>query len=159
MTLISRGQLAMSQINSELGRGSTSQISLDAAENGSYGAINTNSDFRPNSSNPAAISEWYSYNHRAAPPGPLLTFLENVGWAGNSDTSARSLDIACQNSFARPGRYFGDDERMTVSVSNLQFWTNTAGTTRPPAGFYAQEGGEAVYWDGTRPTRLEFCRI
>ncbi len=60
--------LAMSQINVELGRSSTAQISLDTAENGGYGAINVNSRFRPNGANPAAISEWYRYNHTALPP-------------------------------------------------------------------------------------------
>lgn len=67
MTLQSSGTIRMSQINTELGRSSTATISLDAAENGSYGAINTNSTSRPSSNNPAAMSEWYSYNHSAAP--------------------------------------------------------------------------------------------
>jgi hypothetical protein len=58
----------MSQINTELGRASNSQISLDTAENGGYGAINTNSSSRPSSNNPAAISEWWGYNHNACVP-------------------------------------------------------------------------------------------
>jgi hypothetical protein len=60
--------LAMSQINVELGRSATAQISLDTAENGGYGAINVNSRNKPDGANPAAISEWYRYNHTAAPP-------------------------------------------------------------------------------------------
>jgi hypothetical protein len=60
--------LAMSQINVELGRSATAQISLDTAENGGYGAINVNSRSRPNGANPAAISEWYRYNHTAVAP-------------------------------------------------------------------------------------------
>lgn len=58
--------IAMSQINSELGRSSTAQISLDAAENGSYAAINTCSPSYPSSNNPAAMSEWRGYNHSFA---------------------------------------------------------------------------------------------
>jgi hypothetical protein len=66
MALPSSGQISMSQINTELNRASNSQISLDTAENGGYGAINQNSTSRPNSANPAAMSEWYGYNHSAA---------------------------------------------------------------------------------------------
>jgi hypothetical protein len=68
MALPSSGQISTSQINTELGRASNSQISLDTAENGGYATINTNSSSRPNSANPAAMSEWYSYNHSASPP-------------------------------------------------------------------------------------------
>lgn len=67
MTLPASGQISMSQINVELGRSSTAAISLDTAENGGYATINTNSSSRPNATNPAAMSEWYSYNHSAAP--------------------------------------------------------------------------------------------
>jgi hypothetical protein len=66
MALPSSGSIAMSQINTELGRGSTSAISLDAAENGSYAGINSCSPSRPSSSNPAAMSEWRGYNHSFA---------------------------------------------------------------------------------------------
>jgi hypothetical protein len=65
MTLVSSGTIRMSDINVELGRSSTANISLDTAENGGYGAINTNSTSRPSSNNPAAMSEWYGYNHNA----------------------------------------------------------------------------------------------
>ena len=66
MTLVSSGTIRMSDINTELGRSSTAQISLDTAENGGYATINTNSTSRPSSSNPASMSEWYGYNHNAA---------------------------------------------------------------------------------------------
>jgi hypothetical protein len=66
MTLPSAGnQIAMSQINTELGRSSNATISLDTAENGGYVAINTNSPSYPSAGNPAAMSEWWSYNHNA----------------------------------------------------------------------------------------------
>lgn len=70
MALPSSGQISMSQINTELNRSSTAQISLDAAENGDYGAINQNSTSRPSASNPAAMSEWYGYNHSAVSCDP-----------------------------------------------------------------------------------------
>ena len=59
--------LSLGDINVELGRSRTATISLDTAENGGYVAINTLSSSRPSASNPAAVSEWYSYNHNAAP--------------------------------------------------------------------------------------------
>jgi len=66
MTLPASGSsISMSQINTELGRSSTATISLDTAENGGYGAINTCSSPFPLSANPASMSEWYSYNHSA----------------------------------------------------------------------------------------------
>ena len=81
--------MSMGDINVELGRSRTAEISLDTAENGGYGAINQASGSKPSSSNPAAISEWYSYNHNAssqinvsydisfAPYGGLANITEN----------------------------------------------------------------------------------
>ena len=64
---IGYGSVSMSSINSELGRSSTAQISLDSAENGSYVCINQFSSARPSSTNPAAMSEWQGYNHGFRP--------------------------------------------------------------------------------------------
>jgi len=89
MTMPASGAISMSQINTELGRASTTSISLDTAENGGYGAINQASGSKPSASNPAALSEWYSYNHNAssqinvsyditfAPYGGLANITEN----------------------------------------------------------------------------------
>ncbi len=63
MALPSTGSISMNQINIELGRASGSNISLDAAENGSYGAINQTSTVKPSSANPARMSEWRGYKH------------------------------------------------------------------------------------------------
>lgn len=69
MALPSSGTIKMSQINTELGRSSNAQISLDSAENGSYATINTNSASRPSAGNPARLSEWLGYNHTASGGG------------------------------------------------------------------------------------------
>jgi hypothetical protein len=66
MALQGSGEIRASQINAELGRSGSSNISLDSAENGSYVAINSCSSSKPNASNPASMSEWYSYNHSTA---------------------------------------------------------------------------------------------
>ena len=62
MVLPSSGAIKMSDINSELGRGSTSQISLDTAENGGYITLNSGCSTPPSSGNPASMSEWYNYD-------------------------------------------------------------------------------------------------
>lgn len=63
MTLPASGQISFSQINTELGRSAGTTISIESAENGVYATINTLSPSYPSSTNPASISEWYSYNH------------------------------------------------------------------------------------------------
>lgn len=76
MALQRTGQIGLGDINVELGRARTAQISLDTAENGGYFPINVNSRFRPNATNPAAISEWYGYNHeRLVVVNPTVPFV------------------------------------------------------------------------------------
>ncbi len=69
MALQSSGMIKMSQINTELGRTSTTEdTSLKSCSDGTNGTINTNnaSSDRPDGSSPHAMSEFYSYNHTAA---------------------------------------------------------------------------------------------
>ena len=64
----------MNDIRVELGISSQSPFSLDTAENGGYVTINVCSPSRPSSGNPAAMSEWYGYNHTATcTPTPTPT--------------------------------------------------------------------------------------
>jgi hypothetical protein len=90
MALPASGIIRMSQINTELGRSSTAAISLDTAENGGYATINVCSPSRPSSTNPATMSEWYSYNHTAScgPTTYTATLYYNIQ-SGGSDTSAK----------------------------------------------------------------------
>ena len=67
MALQASGTISLSQIMTEIGRTAGTATSLDAAENGTYATININSVSRPNGANPAAMSEWYGYNHSAQP--------------------------------------------------------------------------------------------
>lgn len=62
--LQSSGQISFADINIELGRSSTATIGIDNAENGDYGCIQQCAGTsRPQAGNPAAITEWYNYNH------------------------------------------------------------------------------------------------
>lgn len=63
MVLPSSGQISFANINIELGRNSTASISIDTAESDGYGCIQHCSGSRPNDARPAAISEWYGYDH------------------------------------------------------------------------------------------------
>lgn len=66
MALPSTGSISLSQINTELGRSSTSTVSLNTAEDGGYVAINACSAIRPLATNPASMSEWRGYDHAAS---------------------------------------------------------------------------------------------
>jgi hypothetical protein len=65
MTITSSGTLAVSAINTELGRASNASFSFASAVAGSYGTINTGGT-HPNNTTPHALSEWYSYSHGIA---------------------------------------------------------------------------------------------
>lgn len=86
MALQASGTIKMSEINAELGRSSNATISLDSAESGTYGAINTNSPSYPNDARPAAMSEWYSYDHTGS--SSLFFTLINSGSATSNDSCA-----------------------------------------------------------------------
>ena len=89
MTLPASGTISFYDINIELGRSGTALIGIDNAENGDYGAINKCSSPFPASSNPAAITEWYSYNHNAS-----TTTIGVVDYSATSCAAACALGIA-----------------------------------------------------------------
>lgn len=66
MALAASGQISISQINTELGRTSTTtNTSLKQCSDGTNGTINTANATadRPNTTAPHSMSEFYSYNH------------------------------------------------------------------------------------------------
>jgi hypothetical protein len=128
MALPASGPLAMSRINIELGRSATAQISLDTAENGGYGAINVNSPSRPNARNPAAMSEWYSYDHFAPPPGDL--YPEYVlGYDLNTGNSACGRFY-----FGEVGLYWGQTDNFATT---LALFADSNGTVFADTGWYS----------------------
>lgn len=80
MTLQASGNsIAISQINTEVGRTSTTaNTSLQSLNTGTYVTINTASPSFPNNSAPHQMSEWYSYNHSASPTVTIVSATSNV---------------------------------------------------------------------------------
>jgi len=71
MTITGSGQISFSNLNTELSRSSTAQLSLSDAEDGTITPINQNSPNRPDGSSPYEMSEWYGYNNNALPSFPV----------------------------------------------------------------------------------------
>lgn len=119
--------ISMGDINVELGRARTSSISLNTAEDGGYGAINTNSSSRPSASDPAALSEWYSYNHSAAPARSIsFSNYTSLGYTGS--VSGTVTIVGTYTFQAAAALYYGGG---TVSAN-----ININGNTR-----FASRGG------------------
>lgn len=80
MSLTSSGQIKMSEINTELGRTSTTaNTSLEDQSDGTYATINTANDSadRPDGSAPHAMTEFYSYDHDLS--GTSWSVVDNTG--------------------------------------------------------------------------------
>lgn len=141
MALQSSGEIKMSQINTELGRSSSATISLDDAENGTYATINTASSSYPNASNPAAMSEWYSYDHSAA-----------SGYEGRISGRAESASNEACEGLEVETTVYKNGTSSTPAIGD-QLFTNTGLTTdlTPGDGFGAWykyedvDGGNTPY--------------
>lgn len=83
--------VAASAINTELGRASSSLLSIDTAESGGYSTIKTCGGSFPNTTQPAAYSEWRNYNHSfACCVAPVIT-------AGTAGTNSLSVNVTLSN--------------------------------------------------------------
>lgn len=132
MTLVSSGALSMSNIKVELGGTAGTVIDLYGAEvSGTYGTINTNSTSKPDKATPCSISEWYGYNHTAAPPTPqFITFNGTNQYALSGDvnwiksyTTATSFSIAM---WVKPA---------TNATSTVKYW------------FHSRNSGSTSFFD------------
>jgi len=121
MPIVTSGTLRMSGINTELGRTSTAQIALDLAENGSYAAINQNSTSRPSATNPATMSEWYGYNHTAAPPVTTGVWTTSVAMPV---ANCRAGGSGTPTAFRHVGGFGG--ATCNFSFNGTSWTTNTA---------------------------------
>ena len=115
------GSISLSQINTELGRAGNTLISLDAAENGSYGAINQNSTVKPSSTNPAAMSEWRGYNHGCT--------AVSVSPSSVTITQGQSVTLTASGSSSYSWNTGATTASITVSPSSTTNYTVTGTTT------------------------------
>lgn len=102
MALQSSGTIKISEINTELGRTSTTaNTSLEDLSDGTYATINTAnpSADRPDGSAPHAMSEFYSYNHSAVTTvgNPSDTTISFTGAPGDSEISHAAVTVAITN--------------------------------------------------------------
>lgn len=125
MALQSSGTIKMSEINVELGRTSTANISLDDAESGVYATINTASPSYPSNTQPASISEWYSYDHSAA-----------AGYEGLISTASEAASNEACLGLSATGTVYKDGS-SSKPVSNDQLYSDSSLTTNfsPKSGF------------------------
>lgn len=145
MAIPSSGALSAQTINFELARSRSAELSIDTAENGGYATINTSSPSRPNSANPAAYSEWYSYNHTA---GGITRVPVTVGY------DSFNQNRACSNFYFSPIVQFvpaGED-----FVSTTVLFTTLTGPATSRAGWYS-DGGTNKQWNGAVFVSAEPC--
>lgn len=97
-------QKHMSDINLELGRSSTAEISLAAAATGTYATINTSSPSYPNNTTPHGMDEWAGYDHDFSAgatdiTGASLANSYMPGDGGGSTDVSFTLDSAIGGSY------------------------------------------------------------
>jgi len=91
MAISSSGQIKISEIATELGVGGEPDLSLRGLSIGDFGTINTNSASYPDGEVPHLMSEFYSYDHSAAPPAQYYWDLSNdIKWDTATDKPLQS---------------------------------------------------------------------
>ena len=152
MPITASGQISIRDIAKELRRPADVETSLDAAENGDYGAINRESRSQPSSRNPAAISEWYSYDHTAGggPGGGGGLTVIQLGYSGRAEGSQFGEIEACSE--------FSSDQVPIHYAEDLGNWwtvpifSDRSGLVYARAGWYSDQpyadGFTVRYWRG-----------
>jgi len=130
MALQSSGQIKFSDLNTEFGRTSTEEISLNDASTGVVDVINTNSSSKPDGVKPHAISEFYSYDHNAAPPYSNTHYYTNDGvndyikgtWSGQTSLHDNDWSISFwlkQNQSSKASQQYVDwNANSTLNSGN-----------------------------------------
>lgn len=130
MAIPTTGPVSASDINVELDRTSTSQISLDDARSGVYSTINDASSNKPPSTGETSYSDWRGYDHDAT-SGPTL---DEIGISGIPQSSSRGI---CEESIT-VAAYFESPFDPGTAV-----YSDAGGTSPLSDGWYNTEGGIA----------------
>ncbi len=144
MALTSSGQIAMSEINTELGRTSTTaNTSLEDQSDGTYATINTanNSADRPDGSAPHAMTEFYSYDHDLSSTSWSTSNNTNLhlnGDPGTTDVSNSDAEMTVT------GGSGGTSCSVTTTGGPFGTFTLAVGTTGDPGTGGTSNGGFAA---------------
>jgi hypothetical protein len=116
MAITSSGQIKFSELRTELNQ--SGAFSIATAAEGGYEVINTNSASTPNSDPPHAISEWYGYDHDAAPAYSNTRYYQNDGTGDyincTTSTSPFSINTTQDLSFSTWVRHTGSKQNQLV---------------------------------------------
>lgn len=116
MAITSSGQIKFSELRTELNQ--SGAFSIATAAEGGYEVINTNSASTPNSDPPHAISEWYGYDHDAAPAYSNIRYYQNDGTGDyincTTSTSPFSINTTQDLSFSTWVRHTGSKQNQLV---------------------------------------------
>lgn len=126
MAITSSGQIKMSEIAVEFGVDAAEpNQSLTGFSEGSFGTINTNSSSYPDGEAPHAMSEFYSYDHDAAPAYSNTRYYQNDGTGDYIDCTTTTAPF---NMNTTQDLSFSVWLRHTGSKANQQIW-NFSNTT------------------------------
>ena len=151
MAIPTTGELSARTINVELGRSSTAELSIDAAENGSYVPLNRNSRSQPSPNNPAAYSEWYGYDHIGG-IGPVVVARYRMGFTRRD--GGTGANFACAGGEERIIYHQPAFPLQTWFASDSLIYQDPFLTVFAEPGTYSDQpfagGFSARYWNGSR---------
>ena len=143
MSLTSSGQIKLTEIRDELG--GSGEVSLTEASDGTIATINTanDSDDRPDTNAPHAMSEFYSYDHDLASTSFSPTSFTGVTLGGDAGDTASSSN----KTFTLTGGSGGCSGAITTTGGPFGNFKVAVATSGTPSSFRTQTqiNGDSVY--------------
>ena len=159
MAVPSSGSLSILGIRRELGTNNYSSstnysnISIENAETGNYGTINTNSQYKPDGIEPRSWSEWYGYDHDASSPPTYLTVTFFYGSNKTNACTTPTLVVVYTQYFI-----VASNSSKEVIEKGLNIYSNTSLTSLASNGFYRPQSLNIVReWNGFWATSTDTC--